>query len=168
MTATGNAPCGNVTSTKTITIFASPTAVAGPIVNMCGVVGAYNITAGSSAANYTLVTWTSSGTGTFANPNSLTTCTYTPSAADTAAGNVTLTLTVTGNSPCGNATSTKTLNVTGPTAIAGTSLSTCSTTGAVNITAGSSATNYTSVTWTSNGTGTFANEIGRASCRERV
>jgi hypothetical protein len=41
-----------------------------------------NITAGSSATNYASVAWTSSGSGTFANANSLTTCTYTPSAAD--------------------------------------------------------------------------------------
>ena len=164
LTANGNTPCGNVTSTKTITIFGTPTAVAGPILNMCGVGGAFNITSGSSATNYSLVTWTSSGTGSFTNSNSLTTCTYTPSAADTTAGNVTLTLTVTGNAPCGNATSTKTLNITGPTASAGTSLSTCSTTGAINITAGASATNYTSVTWTSNGTGTFTNANSLTTC----
>ncbi|HEY5408706.1 MAG TPA: putative Ig domain-containing protein [Ginsengibacter sp.] len=44
-----------------------------------------------------------------------------------------------------------------PTAVAGTSVSTCANSGAVNITAGSGATNQSSVLWTSSGTGTFAN-----------
>jgi hypothetical protein len=43
------------------------------------------------------------------------------------------------------------------TAVAGTALSTCSNSGAINITAGASATNYVSTTWTSSGTGTFTN-----------
>ena len=69
------------------------TAVAGTAITTCSSVGAVNITAGSSATNQTTVTWTSSGTGSFANANSLTTCTYTPSVADITAGSVTLTLT---------------------------------------------------------------------------
>jgi hypothetical protein len=43
-----------------------------------------------------------------------------------------------------------------PTSVAGTAVLTCSNSGAVNITSGSSATNYSSVAWTSSGTGTFA------------
>lgn len=44
-------------------------------------------------------TWTSSGTGTFANPNNLNT-TYSPSALDISTGSVTITLTTTGNGTC--------------------------------------------------------------------
>ena len=73
---------------------------------------AVNITAGSSATNQTLATWSSSGTGTFVNPNSLTTCTYTPSAADITAGNVTITLTAT-NAGCATVTSTKIVTIVG-------------------------------------------------------
>jgi hypothetical protein len=96
------------------TITARPTAVAGAAMVTCSNSGPVNITAGSSATNQTSVAWTSSGTGTFTNPNSLTTATYEPSAADIVAGNVTLTLTATGNSPCGNAISTKTLTINQP------------------------------------------------------
>ncbi|MCX6290302.1 MAG: T9SS type A sorting domain-containing protein [Bacteroidetes bacterium] len=165
LTANGNSPCGNVTSTKAFTITAAPTSVAGTAVTTCSTSGAVNITAGSSSTNSTGVTWTSNGTGTFANPNSLTLCTYTPSAADISAGSRTLTLTATGNSPCGNTTSTKTITINGvPTANAGTAVNTCSNSGAVNITAGSSATNQASVAWTSSGSGTFANSTSLTTC----
>ena len=160
-----NAGCTNVTATKTLTIRTLPTAVAGPAFATCNTAGAINITAGSSATNHTSVTWTSSGTGTFANANSLTLCTYNPSAADITAGSVTLTLTAIGNAPCANATSTKVLTISrAMTANAGTAIATCSTVGAVNITAGSSATNHTTVTWTSSGTGTFANPNSLTTC----
>jgi hypothetical protein len=165
LTVTGTAPCSTATSSKTLTILPAPTAVAGTAISTCSSAGAVNITTGSSATNQTSVTWTSSGTGTFVNPNSLTTCTYTPSAADATAGSVILTLTATGNAPCSNAISTKTLTITNaPTAVAGSAIATCSTSGAVNITTGSSATNYASIAWTSNGTGTFVNPTSLTTC----
>ncbi|HNP32261.1 MAG TPA: choice-of-anchor D domain-containing protein [Flavobacterium sp.] len=156
--------CNNVTSTKVLTILAPPTSNAGTAIFMCNASGPYNITAGASATNYSSVTWTSSGTGTFANANSLTTCTYSPSAADILAGSVNITLTANGNSPCANVTSTKLVTITSPTAVAGTNVSTCATAGAVNITAGASGTNYTSLVWSSSGTGTFANATSLTTC----
>ncbi|WP_293872296.1 choice-of-anchor D domain-containing protein [Flavobacterium sp.] len=160
-----NGGCANVTATKTLTITAASTAVAGTPINSCSTSGAVNITAGSSATNQTSVTWTSSGSGTFTNSNSLTLCTYNPSAADITAGSVTLTLTASGNAPCGNATSSKTLMIiNATTAIAGSAITTCATTGAVNITTGSSATNQTSIAWSSSGTGTFANATSLTAC----
>ncbi|MCF6130778.1 choice-of-anchor D domain-containing protein [Flavobacterium sp. WG47] len=86
----------------------------------CTSYGATNITTGSSATYQSSVLWTSSGTGSFANATSLTTCTYTPSAADITAGSVTLTLTAYGNAPCGNTTSTKTLTITTTPTVTGT------------------------------------------------
>ncbi|UPT71451.1 MAG: choice-of-anchor D domain-containing protein [Flavobacterium sp. JAD_PAG50586_2] len=164
LTAYGNSPCPNVTSTKTLSITNNMIATAGLPVSTCSSSAAVNITAGSSASNHTTVTWTSSGTGTFANANSLTTCTYTPSSADKTAGSVTLTLTAS-NGGCPNVTSTKTLTITpAPTAVAGTAIITCSSTGAVNITTGASASNQSSVAWTSNGTGTFANASSLTTC----
>jgi hypothetical protein len=51
-----------------------------------------------------------------------------------------------------------TVNVTSaPTAVAGTISPICSNSGAVNITTGASATNASSISWTSNGTGTITN-----------
>ena len=158
LTATGKGTCGDATSTKTLTITSAPTAVAGTAVATCSNSQPVNITDGSSATNYSKITWTSNGTGNFANANSLTTATYTPSADDITAGSVTLTLTATGKGTCGDATSTKTLTITSaPTAVAGTAIATCSNSQPVNITDGSSATNYSKITWTSNGTGNFAN-----------
>lgn len=165
LTLTAMSPgCTNGLSNKTLTIRAAATAVAGTTVNVC-TGGSSNITAGSSASNYSVVTWTSSGTGTFTNPNSLTTATYDPSPADIIAGSVTLTLTATGNAPCADAISTKSFIINTPvTADAGTAVSTCSTSSAINITAGASATNYTSVLWTSSGTGTFTNANSLTLC----
>ena len=151
--------CSSASSDSAVlTISTGGTAIAGTPVNTCAGSGAVNVTSGSSAANYSSIAWTSSGTGSFSNANSLTTATYTPSAADITAGSVTLTLTATGSGGCGNGTDTKTLTIaSAPTAVAGAAVSTCSGSGAVSITSGSSASNYTGVLWTSSGTGTFAN-----------
>ncbi|WP_299395356.1 hypothetical protein [uncultured Gelidibacter sp.] len=154
LTATGNTPCADAVSTKTLTISQAATADAGTAITACSNV-AVNITTGSSATNNTGIIWTSNGTGTITNPTSLTTATYTPGSGET--GPVTLTLTATGNTPCADAVSTKTLTISqAATAVAGTAISTCSNV-AVNITTGSSATNNTGIIWTSNGTGTITN-----------
>ena len=58
-----------------------------------------------------MVTWTSNGTGSWTNANSLTTATYTPGPADITAGSVMLTLTATGIGNCASVTSTKTLTI---------------------------------------------------------
>ncbi len=168
LTATGNSPCGNAISNKTLTIISVPTAAAGAALPICSNSVAFNISATASATNYTGVTWSSSGSaGTLTNANTLNSCTYTPSAADITAGSVTLTLTVTPISPCvGNVTSSKTLTIIhSPTSAAGASMAICSNAVAVNISTTASASNYTSVIWTSSGTaGTLANANTLNSC----
>ncbi len=154
LTATGINPCANAVSTKTLTISQAATAVAGTALTACSN-AAIDITTGSSATNHTGILWTSNGTGTIANATSLTQATYTPGNGET--GPVTLTLTATGNTPCANAVSTKTLTISqAATADAGTAITACSN-AAINITAGSMATNNTGILWTSNGTGTITN-----------
>jgi len=169
VTGLANAGCSTTgissNNSVVVTVNAAAAAAAGTAINTCSNSGAVNITAGSSSSNNAGVTWTSNGTGTFTNPNSLTTCTYTPSAADIAAGSRTLTLTATGNSPCSNATSNKTLTINqAPTANAGNAVSTCYNSGAVNITSGASASSQASVTWTSSGSGTFSNANSLTTC----
>jgi hypothetical protein len=156
LTATGVGTCATVSSTKNIVTGNTPTAVAGTPVGICSNIASVNITSGSSSTNAASITWTSSGTGAFTNPTSLTTATYAPSAADITAGSITLTLTANPNGGCIAATSTKILTISpAPAAVAGTAIATCGTV-PVNITTGSSASNYGTITWTSSGTGTFA------------
>jgi len=108
---TSVAGCSGVIKPVVVTITPTPTAVAGTPVSTCANSGAVNITTGSSATNQSSVLWTSSGTGTFTNANSLTTASYTPGAADITAGSVTLTLTANGNGSCAAVTSPKTLTI---------------------------------------------------------
>ena len=104
--------CSQATTNTSVTITAAPTVNAGTAVSTCANTGAVNVTAGASATGYSSVLWTSNnGTGTFANAGSLTTATYTPSAADISAGSVTLTLQANGNGNCVAVTSTKTLTI---------------------------------------------------------
>jgi large repetitive protein len=100
LTAEGIAPCGNAVDTKTLTIYAIPTAFAGADFESCDATPL--VLASATATGATGVQWTSSGTGTFENA-SLVNATYTPSQSDVTNGSVTLTLTVTGNQPCGTA-----------------------------------------------------------------
>jgi hypothetical protein len=136
-----------VVNTVDLTI-ASITANAGTAVTICETTTSVNITAGATASGQTSVLWTSSGTGTFADANSLTLATYTPSAADILAGSVTLTLTASGTCPV-SANKTLTINKV-PTATAGGSATTC-----VNqpvAVSGATAANGT-ILWTENGFG---------------
>jgi len=164
LTVYGNSPCGNATSTKTLTIYKAPTAVAGPSFSTCSNSGTVNITAGSSATNYTNVTWSGGNGGTYTHTNSLTSCTYTPSGADISTGSVTFTLTVTGSGYCSTTTDTKVLTINAlPTAVAGAPVNSCGA-AAVNITAGSSATNESSVTWSGGVDGSFTNPNSLTTC----
>ncbi|HEY0108845.1 MAG TPA: hypothetical protein VGB67_04400, partial [Fibrella sp.] len=165
LTSTGTAPCADAISTKTLTIVAPAAAAAGSNMTSCISATSINVTAGASAASYSSVLWTSSGTGTFSNANSLTNCTYNPSAADRTSGSVVLTLTVIGIAPCGNATATKTLTfVPNPSANPGSAISSCASAGAVSITTGAFAAFYNSVLWTSSGSGTFTNANSISTC----
>lgn len=142
---------GNVSNTITVT--AGPTAAAGSNMTACNNGNPIAITAGASASSAASVMWSSSGTGTFANANSLTTATYLPSSADIAAGSVTLTLTAFGNGACSNATSNKTLTLsTPPTASAGGHQVICQN-GTATV-SGASAANGT-ISWTENGAGSI-------------
>ena len=114
-TIAASAGCAIYPTTANVTITAAPTAIAGTAIQTCSTSPAVNITAGSSATNFSTIAWTTSnGTGTFSNPNSLTLATYTPSAADIAAGSRILTLTANGSGSCGPVTSTKTLTILPP------------------------------------------------------
>ncbi len=151
LTAFGNAPCSDASDNMTLTIIPAPTANAGPDASICE--GSTH-TLDGTATNYSSLLWTTSGTGSFNDPN-IEDPIYTPSAADITSGSVILTLTAFGNAPCGNAADNMTLTIIhAPTADAGPDASTCE--GSTHTLDGT-ATNYSSLLWTTSGTGSFNN-----------
>jgi hypothetical protein len=134
----------------TLTIHRMPEVAAGTDASVCE--DSHFTASEALAEHYSALLWESSGTGTFDNPTQLH-ATYTPSAADIAAGSVELTLTALGQSPCGDASHGIVISfVPQPQAFAGQNLSICA-----EATAHPEATasNYASVLWTSSGTGSF-------------
>ncbi|MEZ4757858.1 MAG: gliding motility-associated C-terminal domain-containing protein [Flavobacteriales bacterium] len=109
LTTTGNGLCNAVSDQVLLTFTDAPTANAGPDVTVCANNAAVSL--GGSVVTATGGVW-SGGTGTFTpNANTLN-ATYTPSAADIAAGQITLTLTTTGNGSCAAAADTRVLTYT--------------------------------------------------------
>ncbi|MFH1320918.1 MAG: PKD domain-containing protein [Bacteroidota bacterium] len=96
LTSTNNGVCNAVTDTIVITITSAPTADAGSDQIICA---GDDVTLSGSITVATGGTWTTSGTGTFDDPNILNAI-YTPGVADITAGVVTLSLTSTGNGNC--------------------------------------------------------------------
>ena len=120
-------PCGAVSSTVVITVFAAATANAGPAQTICATASTVALT-GTIGGGATTGTWSTSGSGTFV-PNATTLkAVYVPSAADKLSGHVTLTLTTNApaGSPCGPASSKMDLNITpAATANAGSAQTVC-------------------------------------------
>ena len=150
--------CAGFTTTTSVEIIEAPSANAGTNLSICSNETNVAIGAGATALNYSSVVWSSNGSvGTISNASSLNGATYTPSAADIAAGSIILTLTANGNGPCAAEQSTKTVTITkAPTAVAGIDIHTCAGLSNVNVTAGSSASEYASVLW-SGGAGIWSN-----------
>ena len=153
LTAYSFAGCVDVSDTITLTIAGQVSASAGPDDIICETLGLYSIS-GASATNYSSITWTTSGSGTFNNPG-LVNPVYTPGIADIISGSVTLQFLATGVSPCVDVIDAMTLNISRQsTADAGPDEIICET--QVDYTLASAvATNFTSLLWTTSGTGTF-------------
>jgi len=148
--STNNGTCGQATDTLLLTFTSSPTVSAGADDTICANNGFYLLQGTSSTGSGT---WTSSGTGIFS-PNTLL-GTYIPSAADTAFGSVTLTLTTTNNGGCIPETDQMVLYISdAPVVNAGAGISVCSANPVAQlnglISGGSS-----SGIWLTSGTGTF-------------
>jgi hypothetical protein len=105
-----------------------------------------------AATHYNSLLWTTTGTGTFSNPTILNPV-YSPSEADIAAGSVTLKLSVTG--PNSTVHSTKTLNIN-PLAVASAGQEAAICVGTELTITDATAANYSSLLWTSSGTGSFS------------
>ena len=153
MTVTGTAACPVQTDQMVLTIWKQVTAFAGQDGSSCANT-AYHVT-DAHATNYTSVAWTiSQGTGSLAGANTLAPI-YTPGLNET--GAVILTLTAQPIGTCPQATDQVTITyLTAPTANAGSDGTTCEE--MTYTVSGSSATNSTSVHWTTNGTGILTGE----------
>jgi len=109
LTTTGNGLCNAVTDQVVLTFTDAPSANAGPDVTVCANNAA--IALGGSVVTATGGVW-SGGTGTFSPNTNTLNATYTPGAADIASGQITLTLTTTGNGNCAPATDTRVITYT--------------------------------------------------------
>ncbi len=147
----GNGVCNPSQSAVNITVNTPAIAFAGPDATICN--NSNYTLSGSAATNYTSLIWTTSGSGYF-NDYSLLHPTYTPSPADIAAGNVRLILHLVSASPCVDARDTMLLTINSQAiANAGPDATICET--STYTISGSSAQYYTSLNWTSTGTGLF-------------
>lgn len=150
LTSTGNGLCNPVTDTVSV-IFTNPPAVsAGSDITVCANNPSIALGGFSSTG---FGTWTTSGSGTFS-PNGLN-GNYIPSASDTAAGSVTLTLTSTNNGGCTAVTDQLIVTITdAPVAIAGGDITVCGNNG--NVSLNGSVTVATGGVWSTTGSGTFS------------
>ncbi len=158
LTGSGNNPCtGTVSDNMTLIFTPTPTVFAGADASTCGN-NSYSLV-DATATNYSAITWTTSGSGTFSNTGDLNP-TYYPSAQDYISGYVTLTLTAAGYNLCNlTASDQMTLSLnTQPVGNAGPDITSC---GILPVQVnGASASNYSSILWTHNGTGTIQGSTG--------
>jgi len=150
LTTTGNGDCIEVTDEVTYSFSDAPTVDAGADQDICE--NNANVTLNGSVTIAAGAAW-SGGAGTFNPSANALNAVYTPTAAELAAGSLTLTLTSTGNGTCNPETDVVTITFTdAPTATAGVDQSVCANSPNVNLTG--SVTNATGGTW-SGGFGTF-------------
>lgn len=152
LTTTGNGPCQPESDTMRITYTAAPTVDAGAPITAC----ANNSTA-SLNGSVTVATgglW-SGGNGTFSPSNTALNAQYTPSAAEVAAGTVTLYLTTTGNGTCLPEMDSVVITITpAPAVNAGNNQTICVTNLDVALSGSVSGPTNTGI-WSTSGTGTF-------------
>lgn len=153
LTASGNLPCTATVDEIVLSINQPPVAFAGEDTETCSNVP-LSLTL-ATAENYSSVSWTTSGDGTFSD-NSILNPAYTPGLNDATNGNVTLTLTVAGISPCSEVTSAIEVTVN-PLALAFAGDDAEIKEDETFTLTTAMAENYTSILWTTSGDGTFDN-----------
>ncbi|MBE0639519.1 MAG: hypothetical protein IH598_13460, partial [Bacteroidales bacterium] len=150
--ATGFGVCATISDVMTLTIHPNPIVNAGSDAEICTTDGSYFIE-NAQAFNYTTVQWTTSGTGTFINAGAIKP-TYVPSLSDKNTGQVLLTMAATGNG--GSDSDFMVLSIfPPPTANAGSNAVVCQ--GDSFTVVESSATQYSDLSWSHNGSGELTN-----------
>jgi hypothetical protein len=154
LTAQPSSPC-SVNTTDAIELVVTETASLeiGNDIDICGAEPA-NIN-DVNADNYSTLLWVTSGDGSFSNPQ-IANPSYYPGTNDLINHTVELTLTVNPNSPCINQVSDiKTINMAlPPSADAGADITSC---GEEGVQLDGSASSFSSLQWTTTGSGTFDN-----------
>lgn len=152
LTTTGNGTCNPETDDIVVTFTGGPTANAGSDINVCA-----NNADASLSGSITVATgsvW-SGGSGSFNPSNTDLNAVYSPSAAEVAAGTVTLILTTTGNGSCNPETDDIVINIDQiPTINAGTDQIVCVNSLNVNLSGSVSGITNTGE-WTTSGSGIF-------------
>ncbi|PID93605.1 MAG: hypothetical protein CSA95_06750 [Bacteroidetes bacterium] len=151
LTGEAQPPCDlTTTDTLILSILPPPSVFAGEDNSSCE---KSIIPLQGEAENYQSLQWTTSGNGTFSDPNALNTDYYAEEVNEETV--VTLTLQVEGNAPCDNAEDTLLLTLyPEPEGSAGSDEIICS---SENYTTNGSAFNFSSATWSSSGDGLFEN-----------
>lgn len=153
LSTTGASLCGTRRDTLTLTITPVVRVDLGPDTVMCSSETSINLSPSVSVA--TGGSWTTSGTGTFANPNQLNTS-YTPSAADKNNGFVSLTLSTTGNGQCQPRSDVLGINFQPvPVVDAGPNQTTCENVDSIRVVG--NLNNATTGAWSTSGSGNFVN-----------
>ncbi|MEB2340957.1 MAG: gliding motility-associated C-terminal domain-containing protein [Flavobacteriia bacterium] len=151
MTTITSGSCAAASDQVLLTVNALPNITAGGDVIACT---AGPVQLAANVANASGGSWSTSGTGTFFDANALATLYY-PSAADSIAGSVTLTVTSTGMAPCSAVSDALTISFGGGyTAQAGNDVITCST--SPNVALSGTVSGTTTGVWTTSGTGSFS------------
>ena len=152
LTTTGNGLCNAYSDDVLITLTDIPVTLASSDQTVCADIAGISLNGG--VLNAIGGIWSTNGTGTFSPNDSALNATYLPSLGDTTVGNVTLTLTTTGNGTCNAYNDLMNITITpAPIAFAGNDTSVCSTNPVVPL--GGSVITATGGIWTTNGSGTF-------------
>jgi hypothetical protein len=115
-TASGGGECPDASSAMILGILAAPTASAGEDADICSTQNSYTLS--GTAANYSTLLWTTSGSGTFNEP-SAPGAVYTPSPVDKMTGLIYLILTAQGYDDCNPVKDTMEMKIWTGTAYAG-------------------------------------------------
>jgi hypothetical protein len=151
LSAAGLSGCQQAQSNFTLTLIPSAYANAGNNLTLCAT---ENALLAGQAANYESLLWETTGNGTFANATVLNT-TYFPGTADRTLGYVKVSLTAFSSGNCGDATSELQINIIPmPTVNAGNNQQICA---GKQVQLSATAANYASLTWSTNGDGSFNN-----------
>jgi hypothetical protein len=151
LVAKGYQPCPDAKDTLVLTLTAPPVANAGPDEQICE--GSTFCLCGAYAYHYTSVWWTTTGCGTFNNPNVLNPI-YTPCPQDIIDGCVKLVMHVQGVPPCGEVTDTMVLCIRRiPIVYAGPDTTICNNETYTNLL--STALYQIGLKWITSGDGTF-------------